>query len=210
MGENGRLVHPATGPLEPEPAPRPGQPAVDQSQFRTVMSRFATGVTVLTVGGEHCHGMTANAFGSVSLSPPLVLCCVARTARMHEAITAQRRFAVSMLGADQEAVARYFTDRRRPQGAVQFDRVDWVAGPYSGAPLLSGSLAWVECALTECYDGGDHSIFLGAVLGCGYGPDRSALLFFGGDFHQVMSQSPAQQPAGAGRPRGETGRCWLA
>ena len=73
MGENGRLVHPATGPLEPEPAPRPGQPAVDQSQFRTVMSRFATGVTVVTTLSRGIdHAMTANAFTSVSLAPPIV------------------------------------------------------------------------------------------------------------------------------------------
>lgn len=159
------------------------------------MSRFATGITVLTAGGEHSHGMTANAFSSVSLRPPLVLCCVARTARMHDAITSERRFAVSMLGADQEELARYFADQERPHGPAQFDRVDWVPGPYSGAPVLSGSLAWLECELVESYAGGDHSIFLGAVVSCHCGPIRSALLFYGGGFHKVASASPTQQPA---------------
>ncbi|WP_158883610.1 flavin reductase family protein [Amycolatopsis anabasis] len=152
------------------------------------MRRFATGITVLTTGGERCHGMTANAFSSVSLDPPLVLCCVARTAFMHDAITAVRSFAVSILSDDQEHLARYFTDRRRPRGPAQFDEVDCRPGPYTSAPLLSGCLAWLECKLTEAYDGGDHSIFVGEVVGSSWGSDRQALLFFAGGFHSTAAR----------------------
>ncbi|MBA0125303.1 flavin reductase family protein [Haloechinothrix sp. YIM 98757] len=149
------------------------------------MARFATGVTVLTAGDEHGHGMTANAFSSVSLDPPLVLCCVARAARMHEVITSAQSFAVSILAADQQEVARYFADWRRPRGRAQFDAVEWLRGPRTGAPLLAGSLAWLECELSTVYSGGDHSIFLGEVLSSSTGSDPDALLFFGGGFHQV-------------------------
>jgi len=157
--------------------------------MRDVMSQFATGVIVLTVGGEHVHGMTANSFTSVSLEPPLVLCCVARTAVMHKAITFARRFAVSILGADQEDLARYFADKGRQLGPAQFDEVDWLPGPRTRAPLLSGSPAWLECELTGSYESGDHSIFLGAVFSLGRGCGRGGLLFFDGKYRQVEAHA---------------------
>ncbi len=169
------------------PLPSPTLPP-DPQVMRDVMSSFATGITVLTAAGEHCHGMTANAFSSVSLDPPLVLCCIARTAQMHEAILRARHFGVSVLSAGQEQQARYFASRNRPRGVAQFDEVDWFPGRRSGAPLLSGALAWLECELTEVYSGGDHSIFLGKVLDAARRPG-DALLFFGGGFHQGMPSS---------------------
>lgn len=160
------------------------RPAVS---LREVMARFATGITVLTVPGDECHGMTANAFSSVSLDPPLVLCCVNRKARMHAAIVSAGAFAVSVLRAGQEQLARHFADQGRPSGPAQFDGVSWSPGVHTGAPLLSGSLAWLECELVRAHDGGDHSIFLGRVLGSHRGAGRDALVFFGGSFHQVTS-----------------------
>ncbi|WP_253888140.1 flavin reductase family protein [Actinokineospora diospyrosa] len=158
------------------------------------MSRFATGVTVLTAGGPDGHGMTANAFTSVSLDPPLVLCCVRKTARMHDAIVGAGRFAVSVLAADQRELATYFADRRRPAGMAQFDAVGWVPGPRTGAPLLAGALAWLECELTESYAGGDHTVFLGRVLDLRRGRAGRALVFYGGGFHQVGAPDPAGHP----------------
>ncbi|HEX5405921.1 MAG TPA: flavin reductase family protein [Pseudonocardiaceae bacterium] len=149
------------------------------------MAQFATGITVLTAGGEEGHGMTANSFTSVSLDPPMVLCCVSRAARMHEAITAAQAFAVSILSADQRELARYFTDWRRPRGMAQFDSVDWVDGPLTGSPLLTGCLAWLECKLVSVYEGGDHSIFLGEVLHSSRSSNPQALLFYGGGYHEI-------------------------
>lgn len=169
-----------------------------QAALRSVMSQFATGVTVLTAGsGTNCHGMTANAFTSVSLDPPMVLCCVSRAARMHELIMSSHSFAVSILGAEQKSVARYFADWQRPSGRAQFDAVHWERGQRTGAPLLSDALAWVECELVKAYDGGDHSIFLGNVLDSQRNQDTSAapgggadaLLFFAGDFHRLPKAS---------------------
>lgn len=188
MTADAQAPHSADGwppPWEPVPLREPN--GTGRRTLRDAMARFATGITVLTTGGECHHGMTANAFSSVSLEPPMVLCCVARSAAMHEAIMSARSFAVSVLGADQERLARYFADRGRPRGIAQFEGVGWTPGPHTGAPLLVGALAWLECALAEVYHGGDHSIFLGEVLEARCSSNQQALLFFGGGYHQVMS-----------------------
>ncbi|KOX23502.1 flavin reductase [Saccharothrix sp. NRRL B-16348] len=158
---------------------------VTPAEMRSTLARFATGVVVLTVGGEHMHGMTANAFSSVSLDPPLVLCCVARTATMHGAITAAGHFATSVLSAEQEASARHFADRARPDGPAQFDAVAWRPGERTGAPVLTDSLAWLECELAEAHEAGDHSVFIGRVLGSGRGGGAAGLLFFEGAYGHV-------------------------
>ena len=165
----------------------PARPDSEPAALRDVMSQFGTGVTVLTVGGRHNHGMTANAFTSVSLDPPLVLCCVANTALMHAAMSAEGLFGVSVLAADQEHLAKYFADRRRPSGIGQFHEVDWSPGPRTGAPLLGGALAWLECEVVAAHVGGDHSIFVGRVLSLGRGPTSAGLLFFDGGFHRVLN-----------------------
>lgn len=186
MVDDGRVARLAA--VRPDGEPEDPTPA----QLREVMSRFATGVTVLTAPGERGHGMTANAFTSVSLDPPLVLCCVASTSRMHEAILAAGAFGVTVLASDQLPVARYFADKRRPAGAAQFETVDWAPGPRTGAPLLDGALAWLECELEHTYDGGDHAIFVGRVLGAVAGHGDQPLLFHGGRFHDL---APAVPPA---------------
>jgi flavin reductase len=163
-------------------------PAPEPKVLREVMSSFATGITVLTSAGEHCHGMTANAFSSVSLDPPMVLCCIARTAQMHEAILRSRQFGVNVLSAGQEHLARYFASRDRPRGIAQFNAVDWFPGRRTGAPLLGDALAWLECEVAQVYHGGDHSIFLGTVLDAARRPGE-ALLFFGGGFHTGVPSS---------------------
>jgi flavin reductase (DIM6/NTAB) family NADH-FMN oxidoreductase RutF len=147
------------------------------------MKWFATGVTVVTTGGPTPEGMTANAFTSVSLAPPLVLVCVKRSAAIHQAVLDRGSFAISVLSAGQENVGRYFADHSRPRGRREFEAVGSSPGHHTGAPVIHGALAWIECALAAAYEGGDHSIFLGSVLASSRGPARDALLFFGGGFH---------------------------
>ncbi|MCX5387478.1 flavin reductase family protein [Streptomyces sp. NBC_00083] len=159
------------------------------SVLRETMSRFATGVVVLSVGGEHIHGMTANAFTSVSLDPPTVLCCVSHSAVMHQSIVSAGRFGVSVLGAEQERTARYFADKERPLGPEQFEGVRWQPGPTTGAPLLLGAVAWLECEFSESHDVGDHSIFIGQVVNASASADESGLLFFNGRFQQIFAAS---------------------
>lgn len=166
------------------------------ADLRRVMSTFATGVTVLTVGGDNPHGMTANAFCSVSLDPPLVLCCVARTARLHKAVSVEGHFAVSVLCADQEDTARHFADRSRPHGWEQFAQVGWIPGPRTGAPLVTGALGWLECEVTEEVVAGDHSVFVGRVLDAASGSGHEALLFHGGAFHGLPGGPAPGAPEG--------------
>lgn len=169
--------------------------------MRQVMSRFATGVAVIGVGGEHIHGMTANAFTSVSLAPPLVLCCVAHTAVMHKAITSTGRFAISVLDAGQRDLAGYFADRNRPLGPAQFADVPWTPGEHTGAPIIDNALAWLECDLERTVDCGDHAVFVGAVLAAGCGESRDSLVFYNGQFHSIATPPPAVPTAGAGSTR---------
>jgi flavin reductase len=166
----------------------PSCDVADAKLLRRAFGAFATGITVVTVGGRAPHGMTANSFTSVSLDPPLLLVCVDRSAVMHRSLLATRRFAVSVLAAEQEEVARHFADRWRPLGAAQFEGVDWVPGRYTGAPLVQGALAWFECALWRAYDGGDHTIFVGSLLSVDKQQEEDAVLFFHGRFRQLTPE----------------------
>ncbi|MCR6483523.1 flavin reductase family protein [Amycolatopsis sp. OK19-0408] len=182
---------PDRGVLKRLPASPARRGLSEQPALRQVLAQFATGVTVLTAGGDDAHGMTANAFTSVSLDPPLVLCCVSRAARMHTAIVTAGSFAVNVLAAEQQELSKYFADWRRPDGLAQFDAVGWTAGAKTGAPLLNGTLAWLECELAQVSAGGDHSIFLGRVVATGRGAAEHALVFYGGRYHEVDGRARA-------------------
>lgn len=163
-----------TVPVPSTPEPDPDAPAGravpllrsgDERHLRMVFREFASGVTVVSTRADGMlHAMTANAFCSVSLEPPQVLVCVAHTARFHAAITESGMWTVSILGADQAALAdRYATPGRDLAG--QFDGVDHVVGPQSGAALLTGARAWLECRTAQAVVAGDHTIVVGDVLG---------------------------------------------
>jgi flavin reductase (DIM6/NTAB) family NADH-FMN oxidoreductase RutF len=146
------------------------------------MARFASGVTVVTSMLDGLdHAMTANAFTAVSLDPPLVLVCVDKTTRFHQAVAVTRRWAVSILDADRIDTATWLADRGRPLSG-QLDRVPHGRGHQTGAALVDGALAWVECRTWELYDGGDHSIVVGLVLDLGIDEDRPPLTYFQSSF----------------------------
>lgn len=160
----------------------------DSQQLRRAFGAFATGVTVVTTGGSSPHGMTANSFASVSLSPPLVLFCVSRDAVMHHRLLNATFFGVSVLAVGQERVARHFADRTRRLGAAQFDTIGWRPGRLTGAPLIEGALVDFECELWRVYDGGDHAIVTGKLLAIDRSCGGDALAFFEGRFHELRSQ----------------------
>jgi flavin reductase (DIM6/NTAB) family NADH-FMN oxidoreductase RutF len=126
--------------------------------------------------------MTANSFTAVSPAPPLILVCVGRDARMHHVLDRQATFAVSILASDHTEVARYFADKRRPVGPEQFDAVSWFPGAYSGAPLIDGALAHLECELDQSHEAGDHTIYVGRLLSLWRRPGEDALMFLNGQF----------------------------
>jgi flavin reductase (DIM6/NTAB) family NADH-FMN oxidoreductase RutF len=173
-----------------EKVPVPSSPT--SREYRATVGLFATGVTVMTanaVGLE--HGMTLNSFTSVSLDPLLVLVCVERDAVMHKVLEGAGAFAISVLGGDQEPLARYFADSSRPAGAAQFDSLRYRVGRATNAPLLDDALAWLECEIERAYDGGDHSIFLARVVMVERGRVREPLLFFGGTYRRLNDGRPA-------------------
>ena len=141
-----------------------GTVAGSPEALRHVMGHFASGVTVVTALRQGVsHGMTATAVCSVSLEPPLILVCVSKQSRFHEAISEAEAWCMSLLAADQEPVARHFSNRGRDL-LTQFDHVPHQPAEVSGAPRLDGALAWLECTTYAQHDGGDHTIVVGQVV----------------------------------------------
>jgi flavin reductase (DIM6/NTAB) family NADH-FMN oxidoreductase RutF len=157
----------------------------DTKLLRRAFGTFATGVTIVTVGGDTPHGMTANSFTTVSLDPPLVLICVGREAVMHSILTDESQFGVSVLASHQAGLATFFADRSRPLGAEQFDGVDFQPGAFTGAPLIADALSHFECKVRGTFDGGDHTIFLAEIVSLDRCADDRALLFLNGRFRQI-------------------------
>jgi len=166
--------------------------ALDAIEYRRVVGRFATGVTVVTtvVDGEH-HAMTCNSFTSVSLDPVLVLFCPEKIARFHDAVLSSGTWAVSVLGERQEPASRHFASRGRSI-EDQFAGVDHHLGPLTGAAVLEGSLASLECRTVSVADAGDHSVVIGAVLGLGVpDPDGAPLLYYEGRYRAFRVADPS-------------------
>lgn len=133
---------------------------LDLGRFRRVLSQFCTGIVVVTALADgRPVGLTCQAFSSLSLDPPLVLFSVARTSRSWPLARAAGRFAVNILGADQELLSRAFS----VPGADKFAGQPWHPGG-AGTPLLNGALAHIECGVHAVHDGGDHEIVVGRVL----------------------------------------------
>lgn len=162
------------------------RPAPTSADFRAVMARFATGVTVMTchLAGEP-HGMTANAVSSVSLDPLLVLVCVGRDTEMSPLVRDAGAFALSILPAEAQALSNHFADGSRPSGTAQFQSVE-THQEVTRAPILSGSLAWLDCQVWKIHDGGDHDIVVGEVVATGVGPDVPALGYFRSRYTQIL------------------------
>jgi len=154
-----------------------GDPAI---AFRRTLGMFATGIIVLTTrAGDSVHGMTANAFTSVSLRPPLVLVSVDRRARMSDLLHEGKRFGVNVLEAGQAALSDHFARRPRAEGVEpRFELVH-------DAPLVEGALAHLVARVVRSYWGGDHSLFLGQVEYARYG-EGEPLLFHGGRYERLV------------------------
>ena len=164
---------------------------VDAKTFKEAMGRFASGVTVVTVHTEDGdYGMTASAFCSLSLSPPLVLVCVNKGNTTHARLLAADGFAINILGAGQVAASNQYAGYgTQPQS--DFTDHGAARGLVSGAPLLDGALAWLDCTRHAVHDGGDHSIFVGAVQGVmlhGAREDAQPLLYALGRYRALGQQ----------------------
>jgi len=148
--------------------------------LRRTLGMFATGVTIITTReADEVHGMTANAFMSVSLEPPLVLISVDRRTKMCGLLHEGRRYGVSVLCETQSALSDRFGGRASGAGAPE-PRFDVI----HDTPLVDGALAQFVAKISRSYWGGDHSLFLGAVEFARYG-EGAPLLFHGGRYERI-------------------------
>jgi flavin reductase (DIM6/NTAB) family NADH-FMN oxidoreductase RutF len=161
--------------------------SVDARSFRHALGQFASGITVVTTRDAQGRalGLTVSAFCSVSLHPPLVLVCVDARSETHKAFVESKVFGVSVLAEDQDQVSERFARA----GGAKFKDLQMVTGQ-SGAALVPGALAHIECGLAAAHPAGDHTIYVGKVLGLSVHPGRP-LVYHAGAYH----------PLGPGRKR---------
>jgi flavin reductase (DIM6/NTAB) family NADH-FMN oxidoreductase RutF len=150
---------------------------IDPDEFRAVLGRFASGITVVTAqdADGRDHGMTCSAFCSVSLVPALVLACIDQEAEMYGLLRTTASFGVSILGENQEALSRRFAEL--PSG--RFDGIGYTRAE-SGVILLDDAIAHLECTMVSRHDAGDHMICVGEVEWAEYRQDRPLLYYRGG------------------------------
>ncbi|HEX6289037.1 MAG TPA: flavin reductase family protein [Herpetosiphonaceae bacterium] len=164
---------------------------VDPQNFRSTMSMWASGVAVVTTSdGTVRAGLTVSAFTSLSLSPTLILVCIDRQSSSLEVIQRTGVFAVNILAEDQAEISQRFASRRVQD---KFATEQWHREATS-APILDGALAWLDCELCSCYDGGDHLILIGQVLATGTRTvDSGPLLYYRGGYQQFEKVRLAYQ-----------------
>jgi len=155
------------------------------AEFRKAMGHFATGVTIITVDLEgEVHGMTANAFASVSLDPLLVLVCVDHSTRTHSHLHAKKRFGINVLCEDQRAISEYFARPERTHENAEAEAGASFEHTKHGTPMLHGALAYLECRLHSSEVAGDHTIFIAEVEDVVV-REGDPLLFFRGKYCRV-------------------------
>ncbi len=170
----------------------PAQPRtdVDAAGFRQVLGHFCTGVTVITGTKDgRPAGFACQAFAALSLDPPLVLFCPARSSATWPTIARAGYFCANVLAARQQEIARRFG----VPGTDKFAGVSWSPSP-SGAPVLAGALAWVECAVQAVHEAGDHYVVTGRVTALGPCEADRPLLFYRGRYTATDPGTPAGPP----------------
>ncbi len=167
--------------------------SLSPNEFRRAMGCFATGVTIITLDLDgDVHGMTANAFASVSLNPPLMLVCVDHNARTHAHMHAKKRFGINILAEDQRGISEYYArpvathEHAEEEAGARFDRTA------HGTPVLHGALAYLECRLQSAQDAGDHTIFIAEVEAVVV-RDGEPLLYFRSQYHGIGEQVAEQR-----------------
>jgi flavin reductase (DIM6/NTAB) family NADH-FMN oxidoreductase RutF len=159
--------------------------SITKEEFRRALSRFASGVTVVTTkdADGKLYGITVSAFCSVSLEPPLVLVCIERTTGSHQALAASMRFVVNILRENQQNLSNHFAS----PSDDKFAGVEFRAG-IEQIPVLTGALANLECRLHNSYESGDHTIYVGEIENA-IVDDGNPLLYFHGNYRKIENLS---------------------
>jgi flavin reductase (DIM6/NTAB) family NADH-FMN oxidoreductase RutF len=154
---------------------------IDPDSFRSVLGRFASGVTVLTTrSGDTDTGMTVSSFCSLSLQPPLVLACIDKSADQHQLLPRGQRVVFNILSASQEWLSRRFSEE---EGSRRFDGVGFHRDRHGNA-ILDEVVAWIEGHIVQQYDGGDHSVFI-AEVDDATSSDLRPLLYYRGGYAEL-------------------------
>lgn len=170
---------PPRGPLEGGPYDRP---VATGEELRGVMRLWPHGVSILTVDVESDRmGVTVSSLVSLSLEPPLIGVSIGKQSSCYELLRQAGTFALSLLGADQEGLARRFAAGRPP--LVHWEGVRTREGRV--APLIEGALGWIEASVRSEHDAGDHTIFVADVLGAERGSSRRALVYYESAYHAL-------------------------
>lgn len=157
------------------------QAQFDSARFRQVLGHFPTGVCVIAgVHEDRAVGLAVGSFFSVSLEPPLVGFCAARTSSTWPRLQAAGRFCVNVLKADQEEISRVFASKE----ADKFAAIGWDRSPL-GSPRIHDVLAWIDCEIEVVHDAGDHEIAVGRVHDLGVADEGAPLIFFRGGYHDL-------------------------
>lgn len=157
--------------------------AINSDEFRGALSRFASGITIVTTKDKEnrLHGITVSAFSSLSLEPPLILICVEKTTGSHFALERSEAFVVNILDSRQIGLSERFASLL----PHKFDDVEFTFG-IDEIPVLSGCVATLECRLANSCDGGDHTIFIGEVEKANIG-DGDPLVYYRSGYRGLSS-----------------------
>lgn len=154
---------------------------MDDRLFRNAMGKFATGITVITTEIDgNIHGMTANAFMSVSLDPKLILVSIGHKARMHDIIRDAGKFAVNILAEDQEEYSMIFAGQKKDEHSIEFNR-------FNDMPILEGALLNLTCNVYDTHVAGDHTLYIGEVTDLQM-QDGDPLLYFAGRYKKLAEE----------------------
>jgi flavin reductase (DIM6/NTAB) family NADH-FMN oxidoreductase RutF len=156
---------------------------IDRQQFKSVLRRWASGVTIVTTrAGEEIAGMTASSFTSVSLDPPLVLVCADKASNTLPVIAAAGVFAVNVLAECQHELSARFA--LAGNEALRFEGLPVRSGP-TGSPWLPGALAVLDCRIVATHEAGDHVIFVGAVEAIETDDEQAPLVYYDGGYRRL-------------------------
>lgn len=161
---------------------------MDAQLYRSLMRHQAGAVTIVAAGPKGARaGLTATAVSSLSDAPPTVLVCVQRRTIAHKVITANRAFSVNILASEHEPIAERFAGREGTSGEARFSGASW-STMATGAPVLDGALASLDCRLAQEHDFETHSIFIGEVVDGRFREDGAPLLYFRNDYWDIGSR----------------------
>ncbi|PQP18185.1 3-hydroxy-9,10-secoandrosta-1,3,5(10)-triene-9,17-dione monooxygenase reductase subunit [Rhodococcus opacus] len=164
--------------------------AIDPRRFRTVLGQFCTGVTIITTIDDGVPvGFACQSFAALSLEPPLVLFCPTKTSRSWAAIERSGIFCVNVLAEEQQSTCARFGSR----DPDKFAGIDWAVSPL-GSPILTGSLAHIDCSLESVHDGGDHWVAFGRVSSLSEIREERPLLFYRGQYTGIEPDKTVPAP----------------